>query len=36
MMEVLHLNLETGEKEDKDELYDEVIAKNLTGRDLLF
>jgi hypothetical protein len=36
MMEVIHLNLETGEKEEKDELCDEVIAKNLTGRDLLF
>jgi hypothetical protein len=36
MMEAIHLNLETGEREDKDELYDEVIAKNLTGRDLLF
>ena len=36
MMDVLHLNLETGEREEKDELYDEVIAKNMTGRDLLF
>ena len=35
-MDVLHLNLETGEQDDKDEFYDEVIAKNLTGRDLLF
>jgi hypothetical protein len=35
MMDIIHLNVETGEKEDKDDFYDEYIEQNLTGPDLL-
>ena len=32
---MLHLNEQTGEKEDIDELYDEYIEQNITDSDLL-